>query len=64
MNILLKLGQIAGVVGLLLCLVGVAVRLGGAFYLGGFQVGTLLQGGIAAMAFGCFCLLAVLTHRS
>lgn len=64
MNILLAVGRIAGVVGVLLCIVGAAVRLGGAFWIGGFQVGTLLQGGIAAMVFGCFCLLAVVTHRS
>ncbi|MDP2828622.1 MAG: hypothetical protein Q8O37_08450 [Sulfuricellaceae bacterium] len=64
MNILLAVGRIAGVVGVLLCIVGATVRLGGAFWIGGFQVGTLLQGGIAAMVFGCFCLLAVVTHRS
>lgn len=64
MDILLKLGWITGVVGVLLCIAGVAVRLGGAYWLGGFQVGTLLQAGIAAMVFGCLCFLAVLTHRS
>ena len=64
MDILLKIGRIAGVSGVLLCIVGATARLGGAFWIGGFQTGTLLQGGIAAMVFGCFCLLVVLTHRS
>ena len=64
MNTLLKLGWIAGVVGALVCIFGVGARLTGAFWIGGFQTGTLLQAGVAAMVFGCFCLLAVLTHKS
>lgn len=64
MSALFWLGWIAGVGGALLCFVGAAFRLGGAFWIGSFQTGTLLQGGIAAMVFGCFCFLAVLTHRS
>ncbi len=64
MDILLNLGRVAGVVGTLLCIIGAAVRLGGAYWIAGFQVGTLLQAGIAAMVFGCFCLLVVRTRRS
>ena len=64
MDIFLKIGWAAGIAGVLLCIAGVAVRLSGSYFLGGFQVGTLLQGGIAAMVFGCFCLLAALTRRS
>lgn len=64
MDIFLKLGWLAGISGALLCIIGVASRLSGAYWLGGFQVGTLLQAGTAAMVFGCFCLLAVLTRRS
>jgi len=41
----------------------VVARLVGAYWVGGFQTGTLLQAGIAAMVFGCFCFLAVLTQR-
>ncbi|MBK7768777.1 MAG: hypothetical protein IPI44_23750 [Sulfuritalea sp.] len=52
MDILLKLGRIAGVGGVLLCIAGVAVRLSGAYWIGGFEVGTLLQAGIAAMVLG------------
>lgn len=63
MDALVRLGWIAGVVGAMLCVVGAAFRLGGAYWVGGFQSGTLLQAGTAAMVFGCFCLLVVLTRR-
>lgn len=63
MNALEKLGWAGGVAGAGLCAGGVAARLAGAFWIAGFQVGTLLQAGIAAMVFGCFCFLAVLVQR-
>jgi hypothetical protein len=58
---LLSAGRLVGVCGLLLCLVSFAARLSGHYFLGGFQVGTLLLGGVAAMMAGCFCLLVVMT---
>lgn len=64
MDILPKLAWVVGVSGVLLCLVGVAARLSGTYWIAGFQVGTLLQAGTTAMVFGCFCFLAALTHRS
>ena len=63
-NLLLLLGRAAGVAGLLLIAVAVVVRLTGAYWLGAFQVGTVLLGGTAALAAGCFALLLVLTSRS
>ncbi len=63
MSALQKLAWVAGLFGVLLCLVSVGARLTGAFWIAGFQSGTLLQAGIAAMVFGCFCFLAVLTHK-
>lgn len=63
MNVLRKLGWAAGLAGVALCVASVAARLSGNFWIGGFQTGTLLQAGIAAMVFGCFCFLAVLTER-
>jgi hypothetical protein len=63
MNTLHKLGWVAGVVGFLLCAVGVVLRLSGAFWIGGFQLGTLLLAGVTAMVFGCWCFLAVLVQR-
>jgi len=63
-NLLLWLGRLAGVAGLLLIAVAVALRLTGVYWLGAFQVGTVLLGGTAALAAGCFALLLVLTSRS
>ena len=60
---LLGIGRIGGIVGVLVCLVAVGVRLGGRYLLGGFPVGTLFTGGIAAMVAGSFCLLWVMTTR-
>lgn len=64
MKIVLRIGQLSGIVGALLCLAGTLVRLKGTYWIGGFQVGTFLQAGIAAMVFGCFCLLVVLVQET
>lgn len=64
MTIILRLGQLSGIVGAVLCLVSILFRLKGAYWLGGFQIGTLLQAGTAAMVFACFCLLLVLSQSA
>lgn len=61
--ITLGMARIAGFGGGLVCLFSMITRLLGHYYIGGFQVGTLLQVGIAAMIFGCFCLLVVLARH-
>ena len=63
-GLLLLLGRIAGVAGLALCVVAAVTRLGGAYYLGGFELATLLQAGVAVVVVGCFLLFLVLTARS
>ncbi|HPF58856.1 MAG TPA: hypothetical protein P5149_07220 [Candidatus Competibacteraceae bacterium] len=63
-TVLLGIGRLAGVVGVLVCLIAAAVRLTGAFWVGGFQAGTLFLAGVAAMTFGCLTLLMVLTLRT
>ena len=63
MDGLLWAGRLVGVTGVLICVLAVIVRLGGHYLLGGFQVGTLFLGGIAAMVAGCLCLLWVATAR-
>jgi hypothetical protein len=61
MNQLLRwTGRISGLIGLLVCIAAVFARAGGAFVLGNFQVGTMLQAGMAAMILGCLAYLAVL----
>ena len=56
-NLIMMLGRLVGLGGLLLCIVSFGARLTGKYFLGGFQVGTLLAGGIAIMVAGCYCLL-------
>jgi hypothetical protein len=63
-ELLVWVGRLAGVAGVALCAVAVVARLVGAYWLGGFQVGTLLQIGVAGMVLGCLCFLAALTERS
>jgi hypothetical protein len=59
--LLLWLGRAVGSGGLLLSIVAVATRLAGNHYLGGFELLTLLQGGMAALLAGCFLLLLALS---
>ncbi len=61
--LLLLLGRAAGIGGLLVCIAAVAVRLAGNYYLGGFQLATLLQGGVTAIVVGCFFLLLAITAQ-
>ncbi|WP_291986808.1 hypothetical protein [Candidatus Accumulibacter sp. ACC007] len=56
-GLLLLLGRAVGFAGLLLCVVSAVARLLGNYWLAGFQLGTLLQAGIAAVVIGCFLLL-------
>jgi hypothetical protein len=63
-HLLLWVGRVAGVGGVLLCALAVVVRISGHYWLGGLQVGTLLQAGMATMVAGCLSFLAVLTERS
>jgi hypothetical protein len=60
----LWLGRISGALGALLCAVSVIYRLLGNYWIAGFQVGTLLQAGVAALTFACFCLLLYLSERA
>lgn len=60
-DLLLWAGRLAGAGGLLLCSVAVGVRVTGRYVLGGFELGTLLQVGMAGMVAACFLLLTVLT---
>jgi hypothetical protein len=62
-NTLLWLGRGAGAIGALVCVVAIVTRVAGKYWLAGFQVGTLLLAGTAALIAGCFCLLWALTQR-
>jgi hypothetical protein len=60
---MLWIGRAAGVVGLLLCAVAVVARFAGQYFVAGYQVGTMLQAGTAAMIAGCLAFLWVLSGR-
>jgi hypothetical protein len=62
-NLLIWTGRMAGLAGVVLCLIAGAARLSGTYWLGGFQATTLLQVGVAGMVLGCLCLLMVLLER-
>lgn len=57
------IARLAGALGVALMMLAVMGRLAGAFWLGGFQVGTMLQAGMAATLVGCFGYLAALAER-
>jgi hypothetical protein len=63
-DLFLWFGRAAGVGGVLLCVLAAVARISGHYWIGAFQVGTLLQAGIATMIVGCLSFLAVLTERS
>ena len=56
------LSRFAGIVGVLVIAVAVVGRLAGAYWLHGFQVGTVLQGGMASTLLGCLGYGAVLAE--
>ena len=56
-------GRVAGLVGLGATACAVGLRATGTWYLGTLQLGTLLQGGIAAMVLGTWAYAASLAER-
>jgi hypothetical protein len=61
-KLLLWTGRTAGVVGVLVCGGSVVLRAAGNFYVGGYQVGTMLQAGMAALLVGCLAYVAALAE--
>jgi len=62
-SILIWTARIAGAAGVAATLLAFAGRLGEVYRLAGFQVGTVLQAGIAAMLLACLAYLVVLAER-
>jgi hypothetical protein len=62
-TLLLWAGRLAALAGVVICACAVYGRMTGTYYLGGFQVGTLLQAGTVVLLVACVCLLMVLTGR-
>jgi hypothetical protein len=61
--LLLRAGQAAGLLGLLLMAIAVVARLGGRYVLGGVAVSSWMLAGVAAVGVGCFLLLWFLSQR-
>ena len=51
------IGRVVGGLGILVCIVAVASRLLGFYFLAGVSTGALLQAGMAGVLIGCFLLL-------
>jgi len=63
-EILLRwIGRLGGAAGVVLCAAAVFARLRSVYNLAGFQVGTLLLAGIAAMLVGCLAYVAAIAER-
>jgi hypothetical protein len=61
-DLLIWIGCITGVIGVLMTVVAVLARLSGAFHVGGFEAGTLMQAGMAVMLVACVSYLALITR--
>ena len=62
-NVLVMLGRIAGLAGIVVCLLAGVARLLGHFSLAGYSVAALLQAGMAGVLIGCFALLLAQHER-
>jgi len=56
-TVLLWVGRLAGVAGVAVFVLSLALRLGGNFLLAGVPVGTLFQAGVGAMVLACLLYL-------
>ena len=62
-GLLLRSGQAAGLLGIVLMGVSVLARLTGRYTVGDFQTGTLMIAGSGAVTIGCFLLLWAISER-
>jgi len=62
-NILTVISNISGILGVLFCLIAVAIRMIGMYYVAGFEALTLFNGGVAMMVFSCLAKLHLLQQK-
>ena len=62
-NLLRWAGRAAGLAGLLICAFAVTVRLGGQWSYHNFQVGSILQAGMAMLIVACLAYCASIAER-
>jgi hypothetical protein len=61
---LIWIARLAGIAGVLAMVLAVLVRLSGDYWFAGFQVGTILQAGMAGTLVACLGYTAALVERS
>jgi len=59
-TLLTWIGRIAGLLGVAISAAAMLARTGGVYYVGKFQIGTVLQVGMASMLVGCLAYLALM----
>lgn len=62
-HLLIWIGRLAGLIGLAAVAGAVMFRAAGMWYLGGLQLGTLMNAGVAAMVLGIWAYVASLAER-
>lgn len=62
-RLLIWTGRFAGLAGFLVAVAAVLIRLGGQWRIGDLSVGTLLNGGVAAMVAGTLAYAAAIAER-
>ncbi|HWD23324.1 MAG TPA: hypothetical protein VG591_09365 [Burkholderiales bacterium] len=62
-TLLIWIARLAGLLGVAAIAAAVAGRLVGEYWLAGFQVGTILQAGMAATLVACLAYITVLVER-
>ena len=62
--VLIWIARLAGIAGVLVMVLAVLVRLSGDYWLGGFQVGTILEAGMAMTLVACLGYIAALVERT
>lgn len=63
-TLLIWIGRLAGLVGLAAVVCAVVLRATGSWHVGGLQIGTLLNGGIAALVLGAWAYAASIAERA
>jgi len=61
-RMLSNIATVAGIAGVVICLLAGVIRLMGGYYFVGFEILTLFNIGVAAMVFGCLLKLEYVVH--
>ena len=62
-TLLMWIARLAGLTGIAMMAVALGARLAGAYWLAGFQTGTILQAGMAATLVACLAYVAILVEH-